>query len=1640
MAHNDRGGFAPKIRVLSQNETQASFETWKETLLFNLDLDGTFEIFLGDDVTWEDESSAHRGLRADPAGQEGAKTARQKAAILHRLLGTIASYAPVISRQFITKEALSLDAIWHRLRIFYGFRKSGSLILDLTSLSLEEGESYESLWERIYAFFMDNLLSPSDHLQHLQNENPPKELMSPTLLNTAVVIWLKCIHEQLPSIVKQKYATELRNKTLVTIREEISESLESMLNELKGENVNISRTTHRNNPRRRPPIGPNPKPNQEYSRKPSYSPRKFCCLCEANHRPTNHFLSECPYLPQSDRRYMSRSQFRVVEATDDDDYEQYYDDEEYVEYEEKSARAVNLRKVDVASSPYLSVNFGPHPVNILLDSGAETNLIELEFVKSLKIPIKKTTTSASLADGTSSLDIVGEVHIVFTKEDLSFKFDALVSRNLTDKVIAGIPFLSSHDIYSRPSRKTIYVGKREFQYGSRNPSSKASILRVSRQTTLLPGENLMMKVPDDLIEEENVAVEPKIDAPSLKGKFGNLWIQPQIVPTCDGNIKLTNNSQDPVLISRHEQLALIRPTCALYPTNSPTVQEEPVQSSTPSYTTDFLDVSVDPNNLFTPQMKQSFISLHKEKKKVFDSRELGCYNGKSGPLQIVINMGPTQPPQRKGRLPLYNDAFKQEMQQICDSLEGTVLLKPEEVGVTAEYINPSFLVKKTSGKKRLVTAFAEVGSYSKPQPALMTDTNSVIRKIGNWSYLIKTDLTSAYWQIPLQKNSMKYCGIVTPYKGVRVYGRGAMGMPGTETALEELLSRILGDQIAKGGVAKIADDLYIGGSTPQEAYNEWEKVLNALQDNGLRLSAAKTVVCPKSVTILGWIWQQGTLRASPHKISTLAAVEPPTTVRKLRSYIGGVKFLSRVMKNYSDVLHPLEEIVAGREPSDKIIWNDHLLSVFKRSQSELQNSKTLTIPRSNDQLNIVTDASEVGVAAALYVVRNNKPLIAGYYNSKLKKHQERWLPCELEALSINAAVTHFSTDIVNSQHQTIVLTDSLPCVQAYNKLRKGQFSSSSRVSTFLSVLSRFNVHILHIKGSSNIYSDYASRNPLPCTTKECQICSYIKETSDSVVRSCSVQEVLDSSVPVPFSSRNGWLELQLSDDVLRRTSANLKQGTKPGRKETNIRDVKRYLQIAKKSKDGLLVVEHYSPSRGKTERIIVPRKYLHGLLECLHLKLAHPSKSQLRQVFGRAYYALDLEEALDAATKRCHTCTALSDMPNRFLHQSSITNPTSIGSNFSADIVKRNNQQILILREYVSSFTTAKLVLNEKASTLRTALIVLGSDVIPPSGPLTIIKVDPASSFRSLVDCPSLKKSGMILQLGEPKYVNKNPVAEKSVREFHSEVNRLLMDSSLITEQLLANAISNMNSRIRREGLSSREIWLQRDQYTNEQLPINDMLIIKSQQKQKNKNQIASSSFKARGKTTQNRTPIEEGSIIYINSDRSKTHPRERYIVTAIYKNTCKVQKFTGRQLRARPYIVNQDDVITIPVWKFEHDDSPNSDEETNNEKRSQPIRDNEEQVELIEENEINQDIEQDNHEHPQNPEGALPNQNAYPGERNRQRPERWRQLTGDEDELDEKGSDEETIDKQERKTRSGRNVKPPDRWQSGSSRRVYYY
>lgn len=75
----------------------------------------------------------------------------------------------------------------------------------------------------------------------------------------------------------------------------------------------------------------------------------------------------------------------------------------------------------------------------------------------------------------------------------------------------------------------------------------------------------------------------------------------------------------------------------------------------------------------------------------------------------------------------------QTIQDKCDDKKVLgVLRNPEDVSTTVEYLIPSFLVSKSNGGHRLVTALENVGRYSKPQSSLVSDMNSTLHVSIQW--------------------------------------------------------------------------------------------------------------------------------------------------------------------------------------------------------------------------------------------------------------------------------------------------------------------------------------------------------------------------------------------------------------------------------------------------------------------------------------------------------------------------------------------------------------------------------------------------------------------------------------------------------------------------------------------------------------------------------------------------------------------------------------------------------------------------------------------------------------------------------------------------------------------------------------------
>ncbi|KAJ8344559.1 hypothetical protein SKAU_G00318880 [Synaphobranchus kaupii] len=310
------------------------------------------------------------------------------------------------------------------------------------------------------AFVEDSLLRPNGLSHHGEAVTEDEEL-SPTLENVVVLTWLKLIHPSLPRLVKQRYGTELRSRTLASIKPEISQALCSLLDEIRAsDDAKIFRTAITTEPRR---PAQSSRAQSSTLRAPPRKPRqdKVCPLCkQAGRQDTRHFLSECAYLPDSDRRYIvkARQIVSVVEDESDTDDDPGVSTPTHDSDGGAAAPSAVAYRVQTRQSPYVDVFHGHHAVRITLDSGATGNMIRHSTATRLGSQILSSAQSVHQADGSSQLQVVGETRISFTRGDRVFQFDGLIVVDLDVDVLAGTPFMEANDVAVRPAKREVILG------------------------------------------------------------------------------------------------------------------------------------------------------------------------------------------------------------------------------------------------------------------------------------------------------------------------------------------------------------------------------------------------------------------------------------------------------------------------------------------------------------------------------------------------------------------------------------------------------------------------------------------------------------------------------------------------------------------------------------------------------------------------------------------------------------------------------------------------------------------------------------------------------------------------------------------------------------------------------------------------------------------------------------------------------------------------------------------------------------------------------------------------------------------------------------------------------------------------------
>ena len=1557
----------PPPRQLNNAETLQSLEQWYRTFKQYYKRDSHFKIFTLSTTVWDPEEDTF-GFTAEPNGLKRQPLELKEDCI--DFLHALSSYMPYgyLIEKFLSSVS-SLKNAFDVICEHYGVSPSQESLLDFILLQKDASESYRQYHERLLAFARQHLTKANVVVDGV-NSGVSGDRLTISHMNLITLLWLKNISPALVNIVKTEYSLELRQNTqLVDLVPRISVNIDSLLARYDQgapvQKIEVDQGIEQ------PLVSKIQRKNPVQYRFKKKTKPKFCHKCfylgdklgiDIQH---SHSPDDCPR-QQSVINMIQSEECAFVDAEADIDDSLNVPEGNTFTTHNISNAVSKVNQIDCSGkcslnennihpilthvqqivsmlrrekSPTILLNIAGNDVVATIDEGAEVSCVNLDIAKKLKLPITKTS-CAPVAANKSPMRAIGETasNLYATVKQSRVNpiinlGNILVISNLGVDLLIGQPTKVDTEMVSVPHKRLVYFRdingfNMKVPYYTTTAGHSYMSYRPQNRTVMYPKEEIEITLPDSFTNARKVCVVPRSN---------HDWLQPQILDNNRNKIKIKNNSLSLQFIDNTSPLVDIR-SCSHIPYQNDSVEVhkvlsselDPISIETPSdwdYSEDFTDdVLIDPDNGMSQEYKHKFHSLVNSFSSIINYRP-GRYNGKFGMVDNTIDFATIPPPTAKIHLPNYSEDMLQRLADKMDEMEKwNILITPESVGVTPVFVSPSLLVPKDDGKWRVVTNFTGLNCHIRKAPALSPTIEEAKLALAKFKHIATLDLSHYYYQNGMSRNDMQYLATHHPYKGIRIYAVEPQGLKNASEHAYERLARILGDLCQEGFVTRQADGIYVGANTLDELYVNLQRVLQRLKDANLTVKPSKFVIAPKKITLFGWEKNEDGWRPLEHTISPLTMAQPPTTVKQLRSWLGAAKQVSQCIPDYAVVFSPLEAATGGRSSPERITWSDALLHDFTKAKEAIKNIKTVHFPHPDDTLHLFSDYSQanhaVGGRLEVHKKEDNGSisiLHGGFFSCKIPPSQARWQPCEGESLAVRLVAEHFRPILRESNNTTIVHCDNLPTCQAWQRSKQGHFSNSSKVSAFLLTLSTLNVELVHKSGRLMTYSDYASRNPMACSLDRCQICVFVNDINSAaqqLVNNVNISDFQDGKISMPLIQREAWRTAQSRDNVLSQLLKLINTGQLPDKKKTrgDNTTLKALHNLYKKGdlhvdRSNLITVKRKQNNGSFFQAIVVPQSLFPALASAIHLKTSHPSKLQLSRLLARHFFSPGQSKVISDVTDRCHTCLSLKQLP-KTLFPEMTTTVDGFGCNFSADVMVRLNQKILVVREKMSQFVLATLIQNETAEALTDALLPLISDYVPDRG--AVVRTDNAPAFQKIVNITKqvnspFRNHNITIELGDTLNPNKNPVGENAIKELEKELLRLNLSNKQVTPVSLAMAVKNINSRIRDRGFSAKEMCFRRSQTTNESIKMDDSKLIKSQlqSRQSHHNTLTSED-----------SPISVGNLVMVKDKLSKNEARQVYVVTnlTVRQNVpyATIQKFDDKFL-SRQYELPVAKLMLLP-------------------------------------------------------------------------------------------------------------------------------
>ena len=639
-------------------------------------------------------------------------------------------------------------------------------------------------------------------------------------------------------------------------------------------------------------------------------------------------------------------------------------------------------------------------------------------------------------------------------------------------------------------------------------------------------------------------------------------------------------------------------------------------------------------------------------------------------------------------------------------------------------------------------------------------------KLAGGKLFTKLDLSQAYQQICLEEESKKFV-VINTHKGLFQFNRLPFGISSAPAIFQRTMESLL------QGIPFVVvylDDILVTGPTQEDHLQNLRKVLQRLQQAGLRLQRGKCKFMATSVQYLGHVIDAEGLHPLEDKVEAVQQAPAPENVSELRSYLGLLSYYSKFLPQLASTLAPLYALLHSGTPWK---WTKSEEAAFQTSKTALLSSKVLVHFDPSQEIVLSCDASSYGIGAVLSHRQSDgsdRPI--GFASRTLSAAEKKYSQLEKEGLACVFGVKRFHSYLYG--HKFLLITDHKPLLGLLGESKTIPPQASARIQRWALTLAAYEYSMVFRSTGDHGDADAMSRLPLkqhpvsvPVPEEVVLLMQHLDDSPTDVasIRKETARHPLLSRVLQLV--RHGWpnfsKEEELNPYYNRRTELSVQ--------------------------DGCLLWG---------SRVVVPPSLQSTVLAELHL--GHPGVSRMKSLARMYVWWIGVDKDIEATVQHCVECQQSRPAPPAApLHpwQWPGSPWVRLHMDFAGPFL---GQYFLVIVDAHSKWLEVFPV----ASTSATLMIDKLRTLFAQFGIPQMVVTDNGSSFISQEFMSFLKKNGIRHITSAPYHPASNGLAERAVQTFKSGIKRMQVGS--VQEKLSSFLFAYRNTPHSTTGVSPAEL------------------------------------------------------------------------------------------------------------------------------------------------------------------------------------------------------------------------------------------